>query len=281
MLNTMTLSEHVDYCRQKAAPLGSQEYMRLRRLPSAIRQPALALLTLYQAIAEIPFTVSEREIAYKKCEWWREQVDALVERKGAHPGMVILAQTKLNTNVITCLRNLIDSSEQLIAGKHYPNLQSLRDFYRERYAIAEMLLLLLTNETLTVPQARFCHLAGSVSEMVYRLNVVRRDLERGFCFFAESEMQACGVTIEELLRLELTTGCRQLFLNTLTHTSQTYHELLTLLQTEKSLHPYATKAHLAMAQGKLIAREDFPLFKEQVYLTPIQHWLLSKWPSMV
>jgi phytoene synthase len=73
------------YCQGKAAASGSSFYYSFLFLPAAQRRAIVALYAFCREVDDIVDECSDRDIARRKLDWWREEVDACFAGNAGHP----------------------------------------------------------------------------------------------------------------------------------------------------------------------------------------------------
>lgn len=74
-----------DYCRDKAAPEGSNLYYACLYQAPAIRQRLCALFALYYELQEGVLSASDPGVSRIKLEWWRDELARLERGEARHP----------------------------------------------------------------------------------------------------------------------------------------------------------------------------------------------------
>jgi 15-cis-phytoene synthase len=75
----------LSYCRDKAAPVGSDLHYALLMAAPAQRAPLLAVWALWTELSSIPISVNDAGVALQKLGWWREELRRVTDNGGAHP----------------------------------------------------------------------------------------------------------------------------------------------------------------------------------------------------
>ena len=103
------------YCRDKAAPDGSDRYYALHFHPPDEYRPLLALFTLQTELEYVLQTIEDPGVARIKLEWWRNEIDACRQQKPRHPLTQLLAEhlpQQPDANLYPGLLQWIDLTEK-------------------------------------------------------------------------------------------------------------------------------------------------------------------------
>lgn len=119
----MTPEECAAYCREVAAPPGSDLYYATLFAPDATRRALHALHALAGEIVRIPREVSDPGVARLKLQWWREECRRLAEGRAEHPAARALAQAAAPSQP-PALTALIDAVEEDLDRRPPPSTQA-------------------------------------------------------------------------------------------------------------------------------------------------------------
>lgn len=269
----MTLSNIPDnlkrYCQDKAAPLGSDNYYRLRFAPETKRPILLACMALWETLSALPHKSTEPDILYKQIMWWKSEFKRFTDGHATHPIMQTLAlSVQDRSNLVTSLEHLLLSSEQCLEAKRYKTFQQLLHYYHQSAGTLEILYLTASHASVTPQHIEYAKTLSQCIQFVQTLNHLRQDITRGYLFLAEDDLAHYEVTNQQLYDLNMTTGLKTLLHDYCLRAKASLKTAITLI-TPDDMKYYAhgiIRAQLALAQANEIAKNGFPLFDCQIYL---------------
>ena len=86
----MNLSSALQICSEQIAPRGSAHYYSLRLLNQELRVALIGLYSFQHAMLNISSQNLDKQIAQAKLNWWRSEINNLVEGKASHPAAILL-----------------------------------------------------------------------------------------------------------------------------------------------------------------------------------------------
>jgi len=169
----------------RAVPPGSMRYFALLYAPLEQRDTLAALFVIE---AEIRASIlSAHEVAHTRLQWWRMEIDRLINRNAQHPATRTL-QAKLPDTDFSLLHEYMVAADMDVAQMTYNTEQEL-SAYLERSGAG---LLKLVDRSDAVREA------GRLVRRVETLRDLVADARSGRIYWPMDKLDAARVSIEEL-----------------------------------------------------------------------------------
>lgn len=250
------------YCQHKVAPLGSDWYYALLKMPDCQRQACVALLTLeydWQSLRHI-----DREPAELKLAWWQQQ---LANRHTDHPALQLLAPVADSFGLQhTLLQAMLDTAAApLYRFDHFQDVQ--RAAYSEVTAPLVIGLYVLSQQQLGI--------ATPLHQLIFswQLWSLLRHWQqpRSTLFFAEADMQSYQLASGDATHWPMLERQR-LFNHYHQHAAELYTAATQELRSFTTLKPLLRYAKLQASVAKRHQAAGFPATPAS--LTPVKKlWL--------
>src|SRR5210317_1204657 len=88
-----------EYCQNKAAASGSSFYYSFLFLPAEQRRAIMALYAFCREVDDVVDECSDRDVARRKLDWWREEIAACFSGQPKHPVTSALASALQSYNL--------------------------------------------------------------------------------------------------------------------------------------------------------------------------------------
>ncbi len=266
----------LEYCRSKAAPLGSSRYYAVYFADPA-RQPALlALLAYHVELSEIVRECSDPAIATAKLNWWREELKRSYAGQARHPITQALQQPIQDYHLpAEDLEQILEAVAMDIEYGSYPGFKEV-SLYLHRMGTAISQLLARVGGYQDPATLRHAHYLGMGVQLTHMLRSVRRDARAGRVYIPQDELQAADVRPEELLEPKTSERLSLLFAQQAARIDDFF------LQAEAQLPAVDRwRQRSGIILGELyqallleMQADNFPLLEREYHLTPIRKlWL--------
>ena len=174
-----------DYA-QRAAPPGSMRYFSLLYTPREQRE---LVMSLFVIDAEVRASIdAPHEVAHTRLQWWRAEIDRLINRNAQHPATQAL-QRSLPASDFSVLHEFLVSADMDLARMTYNSAAELH-VYLERSG--GTLLSLLTDDTA---------LARRIGALVRRTETLRdlaMDARAGRIYWSLDDLEQRGIPLDSL-----------------------------------------------------------------------------------
>lgn len=98
----------------RATPVGSAAYYAVRFSPEPMRQRNALLLAWYDLMQDIATEPRDPGAARLKLDWWRQEIDCLINGSARHPLAVQLQEAGISERARTQLTAIVDDAEAQI-----------------------------------------------------------------------------------------------------------------------------------------------------------------------
>lgn len=123
----------------RAAPPGSMRYFSLLYAPEDRREQLLALYLVDAEIRESAQSVNH-DVAHTRLQWWRAEVDRLVNGSPQHPATRVLNESSVQRSSFAKLHEIMAAADMDLARMTYSNMRELRAYSsRSGGAIQELM----------------------------------------------------------------------------------------------------------------------------------------------
>lgn len=268
-----------EYCQQKAVQSGSSFYYSFLFLPVERRR---AITALYAFCREVDDTVDEctdPTIARNKLNWWRKEVNTMVQGAPSHPVTQAL-QPHLSAYSLDIkhLLAIIDGMEMDLDQTRYLDYPGLK---RYCWHVASVVGI-LSASIFGVTNPRTLDYAEKLGLAFQLTNIIRdvgEDARKGRIYLPVNELQQFNVTAADILNARHTENFEKLMRFQAERALVAYDEALALLPAEdrRAQRPGLMMAAIYRALLEEIRRDNFHVLNQKISLTPIRKlWLAWK-----
>lgn len=233
---------------QRAAPPGSMRYFTLLYTPPEQRELVGAVLVIENELRESIHAA--HEVAHTRLQWWRGEIDRLINRNAQHPATQAL-QAALPAADFSALHECLVAADMDLARMTYNNAKEL-NAYLERSGG--------TLWELAFPGTR----ARQLGAFIRRVETIRDltfDVRNGRVYFALDALDAAGISIETLRSDRHTDSVRQLLAAEHDHLRS---------QPISGPRPLAVLAALHARLLQSIAKRGYDVSKQRFELGPLE-----------
>ncbi len=188
----------------RAAPPGSMRYFSVLYAPEEKRNAVIALYVIDAEIRESAQNVNH-DIAHTRVQWWRGEVDRLVNGAPQHPVMRVLnEQNGEGRAAFAKLHESLAAADMDLARMTYSNARELRA-YCSRSGGSTMELIaahLLSPRPLDEPTRAFANRIGVGVRQTEILRDLRRDACDGRLYLPLDQMDSLGLTAADVCKRE-------------------------------------------------------------------------------
>lgn len=188
----------VQYCLDKAAPLGSNAYYALLWLPPAAKAQVVALLALRQELLDIPAKVSDGQLGLTKLNWWRDEIRRTAAGSAQHlVSMVLQPLLAERADMVAELRRMSDGIELLLQTGRINDDQALQLLCHQLGATPWKLAAQIV-ATCSPAEAGYAAAIGDGLHLLEMLQQLSHAAQRGLVLAPVSMLQRHGLTVERL-----------------------------------------------------------------------------------
>lgn len=261
----------------RAAPPGSMRYFALLYTPAEKRDAVTALFVIDAELRESAQSASH-DVAHTRLQWWRQEIDRLVNDNAQHPATRVLARSTAERRRFGKLHELIAAADMDLARMTYVNAAELRAYCaRSGGAIAELIAMQVA-EPLALDDASkaAANKLGALARAAEIVRDVRQDTYDGRLYVPLDDLEKHHATIEDFRSRTLDAPARAALADTGRRIIDEIDGTLASIPdaTRAYLRPLYVLAGLHRGLVKQIASVDYQVGAQRIDLGPIRKpWL--------
>lgn len=188
----------------RAAPPGSMRYFSLLYAPEDRREQLCALYVIDAEIRESAQSANH-DVAHTRMQWWRAEIDRLVNGSPQHPATRLLNDGALQRASFAKLHEIMVAADMDLARMTYSNMGELRAYSsRSGGAIQELMAAqLVAPSPLAEALRSTANRIGVGIRQSEMLRDLRRDAYDGRVYLPQDRLTAHNVTLEDLRAREV------------------------------------------------------------------------------
>jgi phytoene synthase len=193
----------------KAAPAGSMRYFSLLYTSPEHRELVTALYVIDAEIRESAQSPNH-DVAHTRLQWWRQEIDRLVNRNAQHPATRLLgAVGHVDRKTFARLHELIVAADMDLARMTFLNLRELRAYSaRSGGTVQELIAELLAPAGLSDEERALANRLGIGIRQAQMLRDTRQDAYDGRVYLPLDLLEAASVRVEDLRAREIAPAVR-------------------------------------------------------------------------
>ncbi len=267
------------YCQDKVAKSGSSFYYSFLFIPAEQRRAITALYAFCREVDDVVDECSDHDIARRKLDWWREEIERCFSAQGSHPITQALEQAVQNYNLpVEYFREIIDGMSMDLEQTRYDSFSELA-LYCHRVAGVVGLLAAEIFGYQHRDTLKYAQELGVALQLTNIIRDVREDSERGRIYLPLDELHEYRINPHDLLQGSVTDGLQGLLNFQMQRARQYYQRALSHLPAQDR---YAQRGGVIMAaiyQTLLdeMEADNFCVMQHRVKLTPLRKlWIAWK-----
>lgn len=238
----------------RAAPPGSMRYFALL-YASAGQRELLTALFVIDAEIRASATQVAHEVAHTRLQWWRAEIDRLINRNAQHPATQ-LVQAALPTADFSILHELLVAADMDVARMTYNNSSELNGYLERSGAVLQFAV----NDN----RREHARQLGALIRRVETLRDFAMDVRDGRVYWPLDQLEAGQVSIEHLRSTHPANATRSLLA---VETARLGREFAKF---EASSRPLAVLARLHAQLLHRIERAHYDVFTQRHELGPFE-----------
>jgi len=261
-----------EYCQNKAAASGSSFYYSFLFLPAEQRRAIMALYAFCREVDDVVDECSDRDVARRKLDWWREEIAACFSGQPKHPVTVALASALQSYNLpAEYFQEIIDGMNMDLEQQRYESFSELA-LYCHRVA---GVVGLLSAEIFGYQQRttlKYAESLGTAFQLTNIIRDVREDAGRGRIYLPLDELLEYRINPHDLLNGEINDALPPLLRFQAERANSYYQRALGQLPDQDR---YAQRSGLIMTaiyQTLLseIQADGYQVMQHRIRLTPVR-----------
>jgi len=265
-----------EYCQEKAAKSGSSFYYSFLFLPKPQREAITALYAFCREVDDIADECHEPDIARIKLEWWRTELVSTYADHPSHPvSQALLPAIRHYGLAQEQLEEIIDGMEMDLQHVRYPDFKALQLYCYRVAAVVGQLAATIFGYT-DRNTLKYAHDLGIAFQLTNIIRDVGEDARRNRIYLPQDELMQFGVSESDLLAGHSSPAFRALLAHQTTRAQHYYQQAMQELPKadHRNQRPGLVMAAIYQAVLNEIVRDDYPVLKQRVSLTPIRKlWL--------
>jgi phytoene synthase len=255
----------------RASPPGSMRYFATLYTPEERREAVTALFVIDTEIRESAQSVNH-DVAHTRLQWWRAEVDRLVNGEPQHPAARVLHAAHVgDRGSLAKLHEVLVAADMDLARMTYANTNELRAYCsRSTGAIMELIATSLGTEQ---PLDEATRAAATRMGIGIRLAEILRDLHQdahaGRIYLPLDRLEQHGIRPEDLSRGEMSVKLRAT-LKAFRESAQSDLQFSLGPAQRETLRPIAVLAALHRRLLDRIAARNYDVASERIDLGPIE-----------
>jgi len=261
-----------EYCQNKAAASGSSFYYSFLFLPAEQRRAIMALYAFCREVDDVVDECSDRDVARRKLDWWREEIAACFSGQPKHPVTAALASALQSYNLpAEYFQEIIDGMNMDLEQQRYESFSELA-LYCHRVA---GVVGLLSAEIFGYQQRttlKYAESLGTAFQLTNIIRDVREDAGRGRIYLPLDELLEYRINPHDLLNGEINDALPPLLRFQAERADSYYQRALGQLPDQDR---YAQRSGLIMTaiyQTLLseIQADGYQVMQHRIRLTPVR-----------
>ena len=261
-----------EYCQNKAAASGSSFYYSFLFLPAEQRRAIMALYAFCREVDDVVDECSDRDVARRKLDWWREEIAACFSGQPKHPVTSALASALQSYNLpAEYFQEIIDGMNMDLEQQRYESFSELA-LYCHRVA---GVVGLLSAEIFGYQQRttlKYAESLGTAFQLTNIIRDVREDAGRGRIYLPLDELLEYRINPHDLLSGDINDALPPLLRLQAERANSYYQRALGQLPDQDR---YAQRSGLIMTaiyQTLLseIQADGYQVMQHRIRLTPVR-----------
>jgi len=242
-----------DYIK-RAAPPGSMRYFALL-YAAADQRELLTALFVIDAEIRASATHAAHEVAHTRLQWWRAEIDRLINRNAQHPATQVV-QAALPTADFSILHELLVAADMDVSRMTYNNSSELNGYLERSGGVLQL--------AVSDNQRKQARQLGALIRRVETLRDLSMDVRDGRAYWPLDQLEAEKVTIEHLRSPHPSNATNSLLAGETARIGRKFEEL------EASSRPLAVLARLHAQLLRRIERAHHDVFTQRHELGPLE-----------
>ena len=271
------------YCQERAAASGSSFYYSFVFLPQDERRAITAFYALCRELDDVVDECHDPQLARTTLDWWRGEIAQFAAGSPTHPATRALHDTPQGRRIAApLLLEIVDGMAMDIDHVRYPDFKSLNLYcYRVAGVVGEVAASIFGGADDADERAvrRYAHELGLAFQLTNIIRDVGEDARRGRIYLPRDELAQFGVREADILAGRDGPAFQALMAHQFERASACYDRALAALpaRARRAQRPGLVMAAIYRTLLDEIRRDDFPVLRARVSLTPLRKvWLAGR-----
>jgi len=267
------------YCQDRAAKSGSSFYYSFLFLPVDQRRAITALYAFCREVDDVVDDCSDQDVARRKLDWWREELERCFSGKASHPITRALEQSIQDFNLpLEYFQEIIDGMAMDLEQTRYDSFSDLA-LYCHRVAGVVGLLSAEIFGYQHRDTLKYAQELGVALQLTNIIRDVREDSERGRIYLPLDELLEHRINPHDLLQGTATDRLQGLLDFQAQRARQYYQRALSHLPAQDRFAQRSGIVMAAIYQALLdeMETDNFRVMEQRIKLTPLRKlWIAWK-----
>ncbi len=265
------------YCQNKAAGSGSSFYYSFLFLSAEQRRAIIALYAFCREVDDVVDECSDSDVARRKLDWWRGEIDAGFRGQASHPVTRALQPALQQYNLpVEYFHEIVDGMAMDLEQHRYETFSELALYCHRVAGVVGLLSAEIfgyrQRETL-----KYAELLGTAFQLTNIIRDIREDAERGRIYLPLDELLEYRINPHDLLKGQAGDRLRDL-LDFQNRRARDYYARA--LDQLPEADRYAQRSGLIMAaiyQTLLdeIEADGYRVLQQRIRLTPLRKFWIA------
>ena len=268
-----------EYCQDREAKSGSSFYYSFLFLPELQRRAIMALYAYCREVDDIVDDYRERDIAQKKLDWWRGEIEQLFSGTPQHPVTralsVVFETIPIRKDYF---HEIIDGMEMDLNNTHY---QTFDDLYQYCYRVASVVGLMSAEIFgYQIPRTlRYAEDLGIAFQLTNIIRDIREDGKRQRIYIPHEDLDRFSLSAADLLAPAITadSNVRALLEMQIERAQSYYRKAFDQLPDEDRAHQRSgiIMAQIYIKMLDMIAANPPLVLQSRVSLSPMRKFWIA------
>ncbi len=271
-----------EYCQHRVLRSGSSFYYSFLFLPMEQRRAIHALYAFCREVDDAVDECSDAGIAHKKLQWWRRELDNMLQGNPQHPVSKALlpAVTKFNLRSEHFFE-IINGMQMDLDYNRYPDFATL-ELYCYRVAGVVGLLSAEIFGYRNPSTREFARQLGIALQLTNIIRDVREDIGRNRVYIPLQELERFGVEVNDLILYRETDAFKKLMAHQIVRATNHYDSAASSLAAEDRCSQRASliMGNIYRSLLREIERGGCKVLSERTRLTPLRKFWIA-WKTWI
>jgi phytoene synthase len=268
-----------EYCQEKAAASGSSFYYSFLFLKGERRQAITALYAFCREVDDVVDESTDDDLARKQLQWWRGELDAMVQGNPNHPVTRALAPHLATFGIEKrWLSEIIDGMAMDLDQDRYLDFEGLKLYCHRAAGVVGCAAAQIFGAS-DPDTTKYAQRLGLALQLTNIIRDVGEDARLGRIYLPVEDLERFNVSQQDILACRYSDGFTELMAFQCERARNAYANAYDALADADRLaqRPGLMMAAIYATLLREIERDNFKVLHQRIALTPIRKlWLASR-----